>query len=121
MQHKEGRFADYDSHANSVPQAKQVEKCEICGRESPHFIWTDLFGEAMCETCGAPYQLLNPAGEEDKGVPYLALRKEFIEPCRRYWQETGKFMGLGTRLGSYYPGAEEWVGWMKKNYPELFR
>ena len=119
MDYKQGRFADYDSHANLVPQAKLIKKCEVCGASPPSFIWTDYFGEAMCSRCGVPYQLLSPAGKQDKQVPYLALRKELIEPCRRYWREKGEFMGLGCRLGGSYPGLGELVQWLKENYPEL--
>lgn len=73
-------------------------KCIICGTQPTKFTWTDFYGEAICLTCGCPYQLLPPAGAEKKEYPSCNLDPEFIPWLKRYWEETHRFANLGIYL-----------------------
>ena len=93
---KQGIYHDYDLHAND--EVPKVAVCAICDQPL-RCRWTDLHGEAVCLTCGAPYQLLHYEGKQRvTRPPRLKCRDEYVSRLRRYWQETRKPSGFGTYI-----------------------
>jgi hypothetical protein len=75
-------------------------KCEVCGSKS--VTWTDYHGEAVCMTCGTPYQILQ-YDENNKpikdAVPRMNIKAEYVPLLRQYWNEAHRYMGLGSYMG----------------------
>jgi len=97
----------YGHLANQV--ADRAFVCEICG-ESQGFNWSDRHGEGMCNSCGAPYDLLEKPHK-------LCLKPEWVPVLKRYWNEEKRYMGLGSiMIWDDYPEAakgrkalNEWI------------
>ncbi|HZW04265.1 MAG TPA: hypothetical protein VFF68_10085 [Anaerolineaceae bacterium] len=93
-------------------------KCQICESDPAGFQWTDLHGEAICSTCGTPYQILQ-YDENKKRIeaePKINIKAEYIPWMQRYWQETKRFMGLGTYMRIPRPDDyDAFMSWMDKN------
>ena len=118
---KAGILHDYDLMANAEPAARRIDVvCVICGATPPTYQWSDYSGEAMCVTCGCPYQLKwgSNAQQAEGKYPYLNLRPEAISAIREYWQETQRWTCFGTMLG-HQPGLVEFAKWCKAKHPEL--
>lgn len=110
-------------HVNKTPT---TFKCEICGEDFAG-AWTDLFGEATCQTCGTPYQLLKPS-KAKPGIkyPHIAIGEKYIPIFKEYWQKTHKRHREGSFLVSTdYPSVaeeqKEFWEWIKANHPELLK
>lgn len=119
MNPKHGILHDYDLHANQEPSAR-LKECIVCEVYPMVFQWSDYSGEAMCTSCGTPYQLKwGSEGQQREGkYPYLKLKDSFIEAVRTYHRETGRFTCLGTMIGRK-PGLKEFYDWLKENRPNL--
>lgn len=63
-------------------------KCVICN-ENCGFNWSDLHGEGMCNKCGVAYYL-------KESTPLPQFSDDWIPALQAYWEETHKYMGLGT-------------------------
>lgn len=93
--------------------------CLIC-EEVEGFNWSDLHGEGMCNKCGMAYMLL----EDGKRItPKINVKEEWISVFKKYWEETHKYMGLGTiMIARDYPecieGLEALDKWLEE-HPEL--
>ena len=118
---KNGILHDYDLMANAEPSA-QGQACLICGKSPVVYQWSDLSGEAMCNKCGAAYQLKwgSKKQELERNYPYFNLKKEIVEPLRTYHEETGRFTCLGWMLGEK-PGLRQFADWLKKNRPKAYK
>lgn len=85
--------------------------CLVCEASPVSWTWGDVHGEAMCVTCGTPYQLLQY--DENKrrveGVPpRLNIKENWLPILKRYWEETRAFTGLATiMIWRDYPECEE--------------
>jgi len=106
---------------------KHEFRCQVCGK-STGFNWSDLHGEAMCNTCGTPYQIIQY--NEDKtrkdAPPRLNLKDEWVSVAQEYWNETHTYMGLGTiMIARDYPeciaGKEKFYDWVEQNHSELLK
>lgn len=115
---KEGILHDYDLRANLEESSKE-QTCIICGSSPMRFQWSDCSGEAMCTTCGCPYQLKwgSDQREKESKYPYVNLQEKFIPIIREYWQETRKFACYGIMLGDK-PGYSAFISWLKEKHPE---
>lgn len=84
--------------------------CEICGETNKGFNWSDYHGEGMCNICGTPYQIVQ-YDENNKRLdipPKIKIKPEWIPVLSQYWNETKKYMGLGTiMIGRDYPECVE--------------
>lgn len=122
MKAKFGFIHDYDLKANEETSSKGIT-CAVCGTYPVLFQWSDYAGEAMCHTCGCPYQLKWGSEEQEAEgkYPYLRLREEFLPVAREYWQEKKAFVTYGIMLDGHQGiGAlNSWLlerhpGWLKK-------
>jgi hypothetical protein len=106
-----------------------VPVCAIC--EQPYsFRWSDTHGIAACRVCGLPYRLLHYDGETRlEKPPEIAIRADWLDVGRRYWQETRQrtfpaaFDFIRDRGGRSYSGAsaeecELFSAWLDE-HPEL--
>lgn len=108
--------------ANAEPAAEKLSACLVCGSSPVVYQWSDYSGQAMCRSCGTPYQLKwgTPAQVAEGKYPYLGLRDEFVPIVREYHAETGRFTCLGMMLGPC-PGMAEFVEWCKVHHPSVIR
>lgn len=120
---KHGVVRDYDLMANDEPSAKD-QTCEVCGDAPMRFQWSDYSGEAMCRSCGTPYQLKWGLEEmqEEGDYPYLNLRDEWVPVVREYHEETGRFAPLGRYLSipeALHSDYEAFVRWVREHHPQF--
>ena len=111
---KQGVKFDYDLRANQ--HIGEKTHCDICGKDLD-VRWTDYHGEAVCMTCGAPYDM---KGFRNTPETKLSLKKEFIPIIKEYWNEAHKFVMLGQSF-SEDTGIKEFNEWIKVNHPELVK
>ena len=108
---------EHGQMANEV--VEEPFTCLIC-EEVAGFNWSDLHGEGMCNKCGMAYMLL----EDGKSItPKITVREEWIAVFKKYWEETHRYMGIGTiMIARDYPecikGLEALDKWLEEN-PEL--
>jgi len=112
---KYGVKFDYDLGANR--ESSKLDKCLICDSDW-QVRWTDFHGEAVCITCGAPYQLRQPSGGDYKSFPALKIKENWIPICKDYWNKTRKFV-FGGKSFSEFTGLQEFDDWIKQNHPEM--
>jgi len=114
---KEGLVFDYDLRANDEIPKQSI--CQICGEEL-HCRWTDYSGEGVCLTCGAPYQLKWGTEEQkqDNKYPYLNINPKYIPIIKEYWEQTKKFVFLGTSL-TENTGIADFNAWMEENHADM--
>lgn len=101
-------------------------KCEVCEQD---FVgsWTDFFGEATCNNCGASYQIREPSGAEpNQKYPHICITEQWIPIFKEYWQKTHKRHREGMfLLPNDYPGLLEeqqhFREWLKESHPELLK
>jgi len=91
----------YRANEALTSEAKDVFRCEIC-QEYAGFNWSDYSGEAMCNRCGTPYQLIDREIPKEE-LPKRKIKPEWIPVLKRYWEETHEYTGLGNI--SISPGA----------------
>jgi len=122
MSPKQGILHDYDLWANREESAHREDfTCVICGKLHPQFQWSDFSGEAMCRTCGCPYQLKWGTDEQqaEGNYPYVKLTEKSLDIVRKYWQETNRWTCLGCMISGPTPGVREFNSWVEKNHPGL--
>lgn len=97
-------------------------KCLVCD-ERPIWAWTDTHGIAQCR-CGTPYRIFHydESNKRIEKAPEIVVDPEYIEPLRRYWEETKSTIPSGCS----FPGGQErasdeeqerFYAWLKKNGP----
>ena len=107
-------------------------ECQICGKELS-FQWSDTHGVGVCISCGLPYTIFHY--DEHKVFvekpPDVAIKAEWIEVGKRYWQETKRRVFPGSYDWGFfghrdrtYSGATEddyrsWNEWLEKHEAEL--
>jgi transcription elongation factor Elf1 len=95
--------------------------CLVCNNINPGFNWSDLHGEAMCNVCGTPYQIVQ-YDNNDKRIeaePKINIKDDWIDILREYWNETHQYIGLGVIMVKRdYPectkGRELFFNWLDK-------
>jgi transcription initiation factor TFIIIB Brf1 subunit/transcription initiation factor TFIIB len=97
-----------------------MDNCKICKNEL-RGSWSDLHGEIVCLTCGAPYQILH-YDDNNKRIEKPAsinIKDYYVPFLRQYWQETKQHMGLGTFMGHgpRYNEYRSFMDWLNKNVP----
>lgn len=103
--------------------AKKLDRCVVCGKPLKLVGWTDLYGEANCMYCGAPYQVLPIEDLKEEDLPVCNLSEEGIYWLRRYYRETGKWAPIGhyISLDDYPERAEavkEFYRWVREKKKE---
>lgn len=118
---KMGLLHDYDLMANAEESAKN-NTCVICGSSPVRYQWSDYGGEAMCQQCGAPYQLKwgSEQQQKDGDYPYLNVKTEAIHILREYWEKTKRFTCFGQMLGNQ-PGLKDFYDWLSEAHPEMVK
>ena len=118
MSAKMGVLHDYDLMANAEPSA-QGQVCVVCGDNPVSYQWSDYSGQAMCRSCGTPYQLKWGSDEQvaEGAYPYLSLKPEWVPVVREYFRETGRFTCFGMMMGPR-PGLREFNEWADARYPD---
>ncbi len=119
MNPKHGILHDYDLHANREPSAKG-NRCVVCDADPMSYQWSDYSGEAMCHSCGTPYQLKwgSEKMQEEGAYPYLSLSEKCVPIVKEYWQAERRFTYLGMGLGQK-PGMKEFVAWVERHHPDM--
>ncbi len=118
----QGILNDYDLLANAEVAAHKSQACAICGAEPVTYQWADRSGEAMCTSCGCPYQLKWGSKEQEAAgdYPYLMLLEEFLPIAREYWVEKRAFVCHGTMIGPK-SGWKEFIEWIGQKHPEWLK
>lgn len=118
---KVGVIHDYDLWANKERSAQGVT-CAVCDTPNTRFQWSDYNGEAMCTTCGCPYQLMNGTDAQiaEGKYPYLSLLDTFVPVARKFWKEMRVWVHYGQSF-SREDGFDVLNPWIEKHHPELIR
>jgi hypothetical protein len=118
---KSGILHDYDLMANNEKSAPG-NTCVVCGWEDMYFQWSDYSGEAMCSTCGCPYQLKWGSDKQvqEAKYPYLNLKDNVLIAAKEYWNDKKAFVCYGMMMGPQ-PGMKEFISWCKEHHPEILK
>ena len=107
-------------------------RCAICETKLG-IRWSDTHGVGVCLTCGLPYRIYHYDGDTRvEKPPEVAIKPEWIDIGRRYWQETkgwtfpAAYDFLRGRGGLSYSGASdediemfnEWLDMHKNELPQ---